>query len=174
MAWVFIHSLMITIDGLSDEAYTSDVAVVLGNTVNSDGTLSPRLEARIVTGLNLYHKQIVKKILVSGGLGKEGHYEGSKMKSFLLEKGVPEKDILVDNNGGNTYASALNTKNIVDEYGFNTVIVVSQFYHIHRAKQTFREFDFVRVSGVHCPFFEARDMYGLLREFFACYYYLFI
>lgn len=36
-------------------------------------------------GLQLYEKNRVKKIIVSGGFGKEGFYEGDKMKEYLIK-----------------------------------------------------------------------------------------
>ena len=171
-AWIFIHCLMITIDGLSDEILKSDAVVILGNKVNPDGTLSPRLEARMEAGLKLYEDQMVDKVVVSGGLGKEGHYEANKMRDYLVDNGVPEQDIIVDNAGDNTLASARNSKILSKEYHFQTIILVSQFYHISRAKVAFQDVGFIRVLGVHCDYFEARDAYSLFREFFAYYFYL--
>lgn len=95
--WAFGHMIIITIDGLTDKNKKADIAVVLGNKVNEDGTLSKRLEKRMECGLNLYNSRRVKKILVSGGLGKEGFYEGDKMKEYLIKHNVPDSVIIVDN-----------------------------------------------------------------------------
>jgi len=43
--WFVAHSIYITIDGLHDKGAKADVAIVLGNKVNEDGTLSNRLKA---------------------------------------------------------------------------------------------------------------------------------
>ncbi len=107
--WVCGHLIYITIDGLTDKKMNADIAVVLGNKVNEDGTLSERLEKRMECGLNLYNSGRVKKILVSGGLGKEGFYEGDKMKEYLIKHNVPDSVIIVDNLGSNTLATVTNT-----------------------------------------------------------------
>lgn len=98
--------------GLSDHVGTADVALVLGNTVNSDGTPSPRLKARLDTCVTQFQGGNFKLIIVSGGTGKEGFPEGTAMKSYLVRNGLPEDAILVDNQGVDTYASARNAKEI--------------------------------------------------------------
>jgi len=57
IVWFLAHSIYITIDGLTDKQTNSDVAIVLGNRVNEDGTLSERLKARLDKSIKLYQKQ---------------------------------------------------------------------------------------------------------------------
>ncbi|MEP6930142.1 MAG: YdcF family protein, partial [Flavobacterium sp.] len=97
LTWFIGHTIFIIADGLHDNGKNADVAVILGSKVNEDGTLSERLEKRLECGLDLYRKHRVKKIIVSGGLGKEGFYEGDKMKAFLIANKVPDSLIIVDN-----------------------------------------------------------------------------
>ena len=168
-AWVLIHWVVISIDGLTDNGEKADYAVVLGNKVNVDGTLSERLEKRMECALNLYNSGRVGGIVVSGGLGKEGHYEGDKMKEYLLKHGVPDSLIVVDNNGINTRNTVTNTLNMQDSLHYENLIVVSQYHHITRTKALFRKAGFGNVSGASPCFFEIRDIYSLLREFVAFY-----
>jgi vancomycin permeability regulator SanA len=44
------------------------------------------LKARLDKTIELYRNHTVKDVLVSGGFGKEGYWEGSEMKKYLLEK----------------------------------------------------------------------------------------
>lgn len=167
--WFLGHTVFITIDGLSDNGKTADAVVILGNKVNEDGTLSERLEKRLECGLNLYQNHRVKKIIVSGGLGKEGFYEGTKMKDFLLAKKVPDSLIIVDNLGNNTRATVNNTIKLNDSLHFKSIIVVSQFYHVTRTKMLFKKQGFENVSSVSPNYFEVKDLYSIIREF-AGYY----
>lgn len=169
LIWFIGHTLFITIDGLSDNKKSADAAVILGNKVNEDGTLSERLEKRLECGLNLYQNHRVKKIIVSGGLGKEGFYEGTKMKEFLLANKVPDSVIIVDNLGNNTRATVNNTIKLKDSLHFKSIIVVSQFYHVTRTKMLFKKQGFQNVSSVSPSYFEIKDLYSLIREF-AGYY----
>ncbi|MDR6969593.1 vancomycin permeability regulator SanA [Flavobacterium arsenatis] len=167
--WVCGHLIYITIDGLTDKNTQADIAVILGNKVNEDGTLSERLEKRMECGLALYHSGRVKKIIVSGGLGKEGFYEGDKMKEYLIKHNVPDSIIIVDNLGSNTLATVNNTLKLKDSLNFQSIIVVSQYFHLTRTKMLFRKHHFENVSGVSPKYFELRDIYSLLREFVAYY-----
>ncbi|WP_087710816.1 hypothetical protein [Chryseobacterium mucoviscidosis] len=54
--WFIIHSIYIVTDGLSDQGKRADLAVILGNKVNEDGTLSTKLEKRLETGIALYQQ----------------------------------------------------------------------------------------------------------------------
>ncbi len=167
--WFLLHTVYTIVDGLSDDGKSVDVALILGSKVNVDGTLSVRLEKRLECGLKLYKNGRVKKIIVSGGLGKEGFYEGDKMQEYLLNKGVAEADIIVDNYGFNTNASVENAMKIKDSLNFRDIIVVSQYFHLTRTKMLFRKNDFDNVSSVSPKYFELRDIYSMFREFLAFY-----
>ena len=167
--WFIVHIIYISIDGLTDDNKNADLAVILGNKVNIDGTLSERLEKRLECGLTLYKNGRVKKILVSGGLGEEGYYEGTKMKDYLIKKGVPDTVIIVDNKGNNTIATVENTLKLKDSLNFKSIIVVSQYFHLTRTKMLFRKRQFEEVSSISPRYFEIRDLYSLTKEFFAYY-----
>lgn len=167
--WFIGHITYISIDGLTDYNYSADLAVILGNKVNVDGTPSERLEKRLECGLTLFKTGRVKNILVSGGLGEEGHHEGSKMKDFLVKNGVPDTSIIVDNHGNNTEATVVNTLKLKDSLNFKSLIVVSQYFHVTRTKMLFRKKQFYKISSVSPKYFEIRDIYSLTREFFAYY-----
>ncbi len=171
ISFFLMHQISIIIDGLHDDSNPSaTVAIVLGSKVNTDGTLSKRLKARCDRGLKLYTDSLVKEIYVSGGLGKEGYYEGTVMATYLISQGIPEKYIKIDNQGVNTRASALNFR--TDYPNESSVIVVSQFFHISRCKLAFKQVGIGNVFGVSCDHFTIRDPYSLLREFFGYYKYL--
>ena len=167
--WFMGHSAFIMYDGLSDNGKNADLAVILGNKVNEDGTLSKRLEMRLKTGVQLFKAGRIKRVLVSGGLGKEGFYEGDKMKDFLVLHGVPDSLIIVDNFGNNTRVSVDNSLALKKQIHFNSLIVVSQYFHVTRTKKLFRDKGFKNVSSASPDYFEWRDIYAVVREFPAYY-----
>ena len=169
LSWFIIHCVFITIDGLSNNNNKADVAVILGNKVNEDGTISDRLKSRLDCGLLLYKNKSVSKIIVSGGLGKEGFYEADKMHDYLVNKNVPDSIIIVDNKGNNTIQTVKNTLALQQKIGFKSIKVVSQFYHITRTKMLFKKFGLENVNSASPNYFEWRDLYSLFREFFAYY-----
>ncbi|PJJ60642.1 YdcF family protein [Hymenobacter chitinivorans] len=167
--WGLLHTGFVVTDGLTDTGERADVAVVLGNTVNPDGSLSERLRQRLDCGLRLYQTGRVRRLLVSGGLGKEGFYEGSKMREYLRQQGVPDSLIVVDNKGNTTELTVRNTLHLQDSLGFRSLIAVSQYYHLSRTKMLFRKAGFPRISSVSPRYFELRDLYSLGREFVGYY-----
>jgi vancomycin permeability regulator SanA len=167
--WLLAHSVYTVVDGLSNNGKKADIAVILGSKVNEDGTLSERLKKRLECGLDLYINKRVKKIIVSGGLGKEGFYEGDKMKEFLIQNNVPDSLIFVDNYGNNTVATVENTIKLKDSLKYQSLIVVSQYFHLTRTKMLFNKRGFKNVSGASPNYFEIRDLYSILREFVAYY-----
>ncbi len=86
--WFLAHFIFIIFDGLNDRNTKADAAIVLGNKVNEDGTLSDRLKSRLDKSIEMYKNGRVKKIIVSGGLGKEGFWEANEMKKYLIENQI--------------------------------------------------------------------------------------
>ena len=166
-----LHQIIIISDGLVDgEISQVNVAVILGSKVNIDGSLSEQLKSRLDCGLKLYEDVLVKELYVSGGLGKEGHYEGTVMAEYLISKGVPRSSIKTDDLGINTRSTALNFKK---DYPTETsVIIVSQYFHISRCKLAFKQVGISHPVGVHCDHYDIRDPYSSFREFFGYYKYL--
>lgn len=170
--WFLIHIVIITFDGLNDNIGTSDVAVVLGNKVELDGKPSNRLKGRLDRAVELYDKEYFNYVIVSGGTGIEGFNEATVMKKYLVEKGIPDEVVLLDQEGYNSFMTAQNTKGIMGDMDLNSVTIISQFYHITRTKLAFRKVGFDNVYTAHAKYFEMRDIYSLFREFFAYYKYL--
>ncbi len=169
IAWLLTHFTYIIIDGCSDSKEVADVAVILGNKVNKDGSLSERLKKRLECGLGLYKSGRVKKLIVSGGLGKEGFYEGDKMKEYLINKGIPDSIITIDNKGNNTLKTVENTIKLKDSLNFKSLIIVSQYFHLTRTRMLYRKHNFDNIESVSPNYFELRDIYAITREFFAYY-----
>ncbi|MBX7225743.1 MAG: YdcF family protein [Chitinophagales bacterium] len=169
LVWVVTHISYTLIDGLISYKEKADLAVVLGSKVNEDGTLSKRLTQRLECVLALYKDKQVNHIMVSGGFGKEGFYEGDKMKTFLIAHHVPDSIIIVDNQGNNTLATVDNSLIIQDSLKATSILVVSQYFHLTRTKMLYHKRGFHQVYSASPYYFEVRDIYSLFREFVAFY-----
>lgn len=170
LVWVLLHCAYSIIDGLRTPTRKADLAVILGNKINADGSLSERLKSRLDCGILLYNKSQIRGMLVSIGLGKEGYYEGDKMKTYLIKKGIPDSEIWVDNVGNNTRLTVKNTLALQKQLHFKSIIVVSQYFHITRTKMLFRKQGFTALEGASPRYFEWHDLYSIPREFFAFYF----
>lgn len=138
------------------------VAIVLGASVYSDGTLSPLLEERAKTAYKLYEDGLVDKLLVSGDNRSASYNEVIPIRSYLLEKGVPAEDIFTDFAGFNTYDSMYRAKEV---FGAEDVLVVTQNFHLPRAIYAARHLG-LNAYGVPAPGKEY-DLKNNSREVFA-------
>ncbi|MCB9223908.1 MAG: YdcF family protein [Crocinitomicaceae bacterium] len=127
-----------------------DCAVVLGGMADWDNT-NKRLSIRrggdrIWQAINLYHLGKVKKIIISGSNGylmEDELDESTQFKRVLVENGIPEEDILVENTSKNTYQNAVESKKIIDQHPeINTVLLVTSALHMRRSKACFEKAGF--------------------------------
>ena len=60
----------------------------------------------------------------------------------------------------------------MEELDLESVMVISQYFHITRTKLAFEKVGFENVASAHADIFDERDLYSTLREFPAYYKYL--
>ena len=118
-----------------EDVDSHDVAIVFGAGLETDGTPSPYLKARLQVALDLYKAGKAKVILVSGDNLTTYHNEPAAMTKWLVEQGVPDDKIVQDYAGEDTYATCMRAKVI---FGVTSAILVSQAYHMPRAISTCR------------------------------------
>jgi vancomycin permeability regulator SanA len=162
----------IVIDGLRDEIGPADIAVVLGSKVELDGKPSARLRARLDRALELHRSGLAPRILVSGGIGVEGFDEAAVMREYLLSRGVPAERVHVDPAGSTTLATARNAARFLSAGGWKSAVLVSQYFHLPRARLALRRCGVSTVYTAHAAYFELRDLYSTAREVLAFYAYL--
>jgi len=172
-ALFFVAIAILAASGLHDQLGKADIALVLGNTVNPDGTPSPRLRARLDRTLELYQAGWFPEVIVSGGLGKEGFDEAAVMRDYLVARGIPADRIIVDSRGTTTFASATNTLRIMRKRDFHSLLVISQYFHIPRCRLVLGHCGIAPLYSAHAWHFELRDLYSLPRELagYIAYYY---
>ncbi len=166
-----VATLVLVAQGFRDDVAPSDIALVLGSKVERDGQPSRGLRARLDEAVNVYHSGAAPLILVSGGLGKEGYDEAAVMGTYLVAQGIPQDHILLDGHGDTTYESARNLCRIMKERHLQSAIVVSQYFHIPRARLAVRRFGIAPVRSAHAHCFEWRDLYSAPRECVAIVFY---
>lgn len=121
--------------------YQQDFIVVLGAGLIDGRTVSPLLARRIDTGISFYRRQKkatgkVAKLVMSGGKGDDEHIsEAAAMRNYALENGVPEADILMEDQSVNTLENMKFSKALIAAQGIEKpqVIFTSNNYHIFRA-----------------------------------------
>ena len=118
-----------------DEAKPSDVIVVLG-AAEYMGRPSPVLRARLDHALSLYEQHLAPRILVTGGSGENSRFtEAEAARDYLVRQGVPGENILLEAEGTTTLQSINAAAEIMEQRGLRSSIVVSDGYHVFRAKR---------------------------------------
>jgi vancomycin permeability regulator SanA len=149
-----------------------DVCVVLGSKVNKDGSVSKCLKARLDKSIELYRQNFFDKVIVSGGLGKEGYKEAEIMSMYLVKSGIDQQNIIIDNDGVNTFKTAEFTSNYIKYNGYSSVMIVSQYFHILRTKMIFDKLGIKNIYKASPRYYQFRDLYSIPREMVAIVKYL--
>ncbi len=125
------HRIITSINELDTSQWPPPrVAVVFGASVFGNGELSPVLEDRVDTAIELYRARKVDKILVSGDNRHPSYNEPKAMQEYLISHAVAPRDVLVDFGGRSTYDTCLRAKQV---FGLNRAVLVSQGFHLPRA-----------------------------------------
>lgn len=171
---VLVQVAWLLFDGFRKPELPADVAVVLGSKVHPSGEPSSSLVRRLERSLDLYRRGAVRAIVVSGGIGREGRDEAQVMHDFLVRAGVPSSAIVLDRTGNNTRLTAVHAGEIMRQHGWRSAVVVSQYYHVPRAKLALRQQGISRVTGAAAEYrFTWKDPMYVLRDSALYYLYLF-
>jgi uncharacterized SAM-binding protein YcdF (DUF218 family) len=145
-----------------------DCLVVLGAAVWPGGQPSPVLRDRLARAAQLYHEGAAGKIICSGGVGKYPPAEAEVGKQFLMQAGVVEKDIIMEAASSSTAEQAERIKAICDHEGFQSIALVTSFFHEKRATLLFRGAGFTNIVDARCTHERFQDLdYWVAREALA-------
>ena len=118
-------------DKLETEAWNRPrVAVVFGASVFSNGDLSPVLEDRVDTAIELYRAKKIDRILVSGDNRHHSYNEPKAMYEYLISHAVDKRDVVIDYAGRSTYETCLRAKEV---FGLRRAVLVTQAFYLPRA-----------------------------------------
>jgi uncharacterized SAM-binding protein YcdF (DUF218 family) len=162
-----IAALILVINGLKERVEPADVAVVLGNEVYLSGEPSPQLKARLDRAVELFRQHLFPRIVVSGGIEKNGTDETLAMRQYLMRQGVPAEAILLDPRGSDTMDTAEDTVALMNQHGWKRIIVISQYFHLPRCQLAFRKAGFDHVLVSYARFFGWHDLWAITRELVA-------
>jgi len=124
--------------GQREFSLPAEVGVVLGARVLPGGVPSPALRARIEKAVDLYHRGLVSRLLFSGGVGTHPPSEAQVMRDVAVRLGVPPEACLLEEQSHSTEQNARFSTRLLRELGVQRVVVVSDPYHLLRARQYFR------------------------------------
>ena len=153
--------------------FDKDFIIILGSKVNKDGTLTPLLKGRVDKAIDFGKKQyeLTKKKIIyvpSGGKGKDEKIaEAEAIKKYLIEKGIKEKQIIIENKSTNTFENMKFSKEKIDNVNKDAKISFSTTnYHVFRSGVIANE------QGIECEGMGSKTKWyfytnALIREFIA-------
>jgi tetratricopeptide (TPR) repeat protein len=113
--------------------------IILGYALAEDGTMKETLIERLNAGLKIAKKYPNSKILVSGGVPKQGITEADAMSEWLIEKGIEKERIILESKSTDTVENGLFSTNILEKEGLKDVTLVTSASHMRRALTVFSE-----------------------------------
>ena len=115
---------------------TVDAGTVLGAAVWGGNRPSPVLRERINKGYELYESAIIRNIILTGGGAPGEMTEAEVSKKELLKKGVPERNIFIENKSNSTLEQIqyLNN-NLYKKNNWKDIVIISDNFHLLRTKQ---------------------------------------
>lgn len=166
----------IHIIGTIDRSEDADVIIVLGAGIRRDGRAGWALTRRAEMGADLWQQGIAPYVLCTGAQA-DGYprSEAAACQEILQRNGVPASAILREESSRSTEENAIYSTQILSEYGWSRVVLVSDSYHMLRAEWLFRAKDVtaytspVLASRINNPLFYP---FSLAREFVAFHWYI--
>ena len=136
LAATVIHAVMA---GRHEPAYDRDYVIVLGCKIRPDGTLYPLIRARVDRAITFVRRQEAETgkraiLIPSGGKGAdEPEAEAEAMARYMREQGVPEGQILAEDQSKTTLENLRFSRRLITERTEDAKVAFStSSYHVYR------------------------------------------
>jgi len=127
-------AVLVARESARDEAQPADVILVLG-AAEYRGRPSPVFKARLDHALDLYHRGVVKRIILTGGVGAGDRLsEAAVGKQYLLDRQLSPEVLLLDERSATTWENLQNAADLARANGIDTVVLVSDPFHMFRLR----------------------------------------
>jgi uncharacterized SAM-binding protein YcdF (DUF218 family) len=93
--------------------------------------------ARFQEGVSLFQRGFGHYMVFSGAAYDNGISNADVMRALAVQRGVPDASILEEPQGEDTWGNAVFTRQVLEEHGLRSAILVTSPYHARRAKLTF-------------------------------------
>ena len=117
-----------------DQARPAEAIVVFG-TAQYNGVPSPVLAARLDHAIKLYERDLAPVIVVTGGNQPGDKFtEATASANYLIQRGVPDEDVLREVSGTTSWQSLAAAANFLDDRSIRDVLLVSDPFHSLRIR----------------------------------------
>lgn len=126
--------VMVLVVSQQDQRRPVDAIVVLG-AAQYNGRPSPVLRARLDHAVTLFREHLAPRIIVTGGVGRgDTTSEAAVSRKYLLARNVRDTSIVVAPQGRSTYTSITAVAEWLQPRGLNSVLLVSDPFHMCRLR----------------------------------------
>lgn len=146
-----------------------DYIIIHGCGLINGERISPLLRGRVDKAVKVYQKSKgAAKLVASGGQGRDEKIsEAQAMKNYLLEIGIPEADIILEDQSKTTYENLKNVRDLLDTDGQKRrYIFVTNNYHVFRTSLFARKLK-MKAQGVGCKTAGYYWPSAFIREYIA-------
>ena len=124
-------------------------AIVLGLALEN-GEAAPDLVARLDTAMEYLEKYPEARLILTGGNADDsGRSEADVMREILMEKGVPEDKLIIEDQAQTTKENFRNIAGMIS--ADEPVVMISSNYHMDRAVRNASESGFSKVMRLPAP-----------------------
>ena len=111
-------------------------AIILGNRLNDDGSISKYQEERLEMALEIEELFKPDYFILTGGVANPLAIisEADAMYDYLVNKGIEKERLIKEDQSHSTYENALYSLPIVKKLGAELVIVCTSDYHLARSE----------------------------------------
>lgn len=142
----------------------ADYCIILGAQWKDNGP-SYVLQKRLDAALDYLNKNEGTMAIVSGGQGyNEPISEAQGMKEYLMNAGIAEERIIIEDKSTSTNENLMNISEFIDKEN-DRVVVVTNNFHVFRACGIARKQGYKHLEGLAAGSYPAMLPNNLLREF---------
>ena len=149
LALLLSFGSFLAIYGSRDTAdYSEQTVIVLGCGIRGE-RVSVGLAKRLNKAAEYHEKNPDAMIIVSGGQGpQEDISEALAMKRYLVDKGIAEDKIIMEDRSTSTITNFRYSREIMEEMGLSlsSVVFVTNGYHVYRAASYAKDEGFTDVA----------------------------
>ena len=153
--------------------FDKDCIIILGCQIKKDGTLTKLLKGRVDRAIEFSKMQKEKTgkdiiFVPSGGKGNdEVISESQAMKNYLIEQGIKEDNILIEDKSKNTFENIKFSNKLINDKIKNAKIALSTTnYHVFRAG-TIASNQNIKIEGIGAKTKSYFWINAFIREFIA-------
>lgn len=149
-----------------------DYIIVLGCGIIDNSIPTDLMVDRLDAAIRLYESGAADRILLSGDHRVDDYNEVAVMRTYIIDRGIPEDVIDCDDLGLST---AETMQRAAQLFGVDSAIIVTQKYHLSRAVYLARHYG-IDCEGVIAtghtfigqPYYSAREYAARVKDFFLC------